>query len=103
LFQFLCVVAATLAGPQNQSSAMDDPIDAPPLHWFLRDASRRRKAWQYWGRDMAWGLLFASSHHALRLTSIDTCSMVGDFYGGLARRLNFQSGEMRGRGRTGCC
>jgi len=75
---------------------MANPIDAPPLRWFLNGASRRRVAWQYWGRDVFWGLLYTLVHQALRLTSIDRCSAIGDVLGGLARRhVGFEIGELR--------
>jgi KDO2-lipid IV(A) lauroyltransferase len=75
---------------------MDRPIDAPPLRWFLHDAERRRIAWQYWVWDTILGVYFTLSHYALRATSIDTCSWVGDVFGRVSRRyIGFDMGELR--------
>jgi hypothetical protein len=53
---------------------MDRRIEAPPLRWFLQGADRRRIAWQYWGRDLLWGLFYTSAYCLPRLTPTDFAS-----------------------------
>ncbi|MFN0041036.1 MAG: lysophospholipid acyltransferase family protein, partial [Burkholderiales bacterium] len=75
---------------------MDRPIDAPPLHWFLLGADRRRIAWQYWVHDLLWGSCYTSVHFVLRLLPADAVSAAGSWFGNFCRRhVNFKIGSMR--------
>jgi KDO2-lipid IV(A) lauroyltransferase len=75
---------------------MADVAEAPPLRWFLGDATQRRRAWEYWGRDTAVGLLNTGIHYGMRAVPVDACSWAGAQMGALAQQ-RYREADARAR------
>jgi KDO2-lipid IV(A) lauroyltransferase len=75
---------------------MADAEQAPPLRWFLGSAAERRRAWQYWGRDTAVGVLNTGIHYGMRAAPVDFCSWAGAQMGALAQH-RYREADQRAR------
>lgn len=75
---------------------MADGTDTPPISWLFERSERRRRAVQYWVRDIAKGLLITSVHVELKASPIDARSAFGAL---LAKNASRRYAELDARAR----